>query len=201
MKNNFLKLLCLITLTYISISCSSDNEPNTKEDYKFSVEKADHTINWTAYKTTDKTPVLGRFNSLEITSGGKGNTIEETLNNCAFEIPVSSLDTDDVLRNHNILNYFFLKMIETQNITGSITINSDSEGTFTLTINNQTNKIPFTYAIASNTVTITSSLKMSNWNIAKALETLNTKCKLLHMGSDGIVKVWDEVPISIQLKF
>ncbi len=203
-KKKLVSLLYLVTFICFMFSCSSNNDPDIseiEEDYKFSLEKAVHSINWIAYKTTDKVPVSGSFKTLKITSKGQGNSIRESLNNCAFEIPVSSLESNDATRNHNLINYFFLKMIASKTLTGSININSDSAGTMTLKMNDRTNEVPFTYTITNTTANITAQINMSNWNLTKALEALNTKCRLLHMGGDGIVKVWDEVSISIQLKF
>ncbi|VAW22698.1 hypothetical protein MNBD_BACTEROID04-2064, partial [hydrothermal vent metagenome] len=63
-----LHLIGLLLLTIITISSCKQNEKKVTEPSKkgYAVEPKTTTINWTAYKTTSKTPVKGQFTKVTI---------------------------------------------------------------------------------------------------------------------------------------
>ena len=101
-KSIYYSALFLLTIGFIN--CKSETtKTSTKEvekvapqsNAKFSLKKAKNSIGWTAYKTTDKIPVNGAFNQVNITANGEGNTISEAINNTEFGVPVSSIFTNN----------------------------------------------------------------------------------------------------------
>lgn len=167
----------------------------------FSLQNAEHTINWTAFKTTEKVPVKGQFQKVTITAGGEGETAKDAINNAEFSVPVSSIFTSDSSRDFKIRKFFFGVMDATELLSGKFVIENDSVGYADVTMNNVTQKLPFTYSLNGKTFVANASMKISNWQAENALDSLNAACKDLHKGADGVSKTWDDVSIEITSVF
>jgi len=131
-----LHLIGLLLLTIITISSCKQNEKKVTEPSKkgYAVEPKTTTINWTAYKTTSKTPVKGQFTKVTIEHKNKATTVLKALNGLKFSIPVNSLFTKDTIRDKKLKKFFFGTMKNTLEITGVITANNKNSGTVSLTI-------------------------------------------------------------------
>jgi len=86
-----LTIYSLLTIT----GCKKDKtvvvtETETPNSNTFSVIGETSVVKWTAYKTTDKVAVKGKFNDINVTNSKQAKTIEEALNGILFSIPVSS---------------------------------------------------------------------------------------------------------------
>ena len=157
---------------------------------------ADSTIiGWTAYKTTDKVPVKGQFSALTIENVKKDSTVMGALNGLKFKIPISSLFTNDTIRDGKLKKFFFGAMKNTAEIKGTVHMNNDNTSTVELTMNGITRDLPIAYIITDNRVTIVGNMELDNWQAKAALEALNLVCKDLHTGEDGISKTWSDVKI------
>jgi len=190
------------------ISCNSTPKKETTnkkeiiaEKFAFVLQDANNDINWTAYKTTKKAPVNGIFKKVTITANGKGNTVKEAINNSEFSIPVSSVFTKESSRDFKIKKFFFGIMDNTKLLSGKLVLENDTNGYADITMNGVTKKFPFTYTINGKVFNLTGNLKITNWNAAKALASLNEACKDLHKGDDGVSKTWDDVAINITSTF
>jgi len=68
--------LLILTLTFQFSSCKTEEKKKTvKKEVAtaaFSLDKANNSINWVAYKTTDKIAVKGEFKKVNITKNGNG---------------------------------------------------------------------------------------------------------------------------------
>jgi len=194
MKINKL-LPLLITLLFLG-ACNSENEEPLP---KFQLNKADNSIKWTAYKTTDKIPVNGSFTTINIISNSNGNTIKEAMNNLEFSIPITSLVSG--VSKYNLINFFFGAMNNTNLLSGKIFLISDATGYVEITMNDIKENIPFTYAITNEKFTLSGTLDLTKWNTENAINSLNNICNLVHMGGDGIVKLWNDVEIKATSSF
>ncbi|CAI8168943.1 MAG: Uncharacterised protein [Polaribacter sp. SA4-10] len=208
MRKSISYILLIITLV-ISSSCKTEVKENiTKEvlkkieisSSKFSLSNAKNTIGWTAYKTTEKIPVNGKFKKVNITANGNGNTIKEAINNTEFAIPVSSIFTQDSSRDYKIRKFFF-SFMNTNLLSGKLEVLTNNTGVATIKMNGISDKVPFTYVINENTFSMKSTLDINNWNAKAAIASLNKVCEELHKGSDGISKTWDEVTLNITSAF
>ena len=208
MKKTFI-LLLLLVLTFNFSSCKSEKKTDNKEVVKeakktafpFSLKNAKNEINFTAYKTSDKVPVGGQFKKLNIISGGEGNTIKEAINNTEFSIPVSSIFTKDTSRDYKIKKFFFGIMDNTKLLSGKLVIENDSVGYTHIKMNGVTEKVAFKYSIEANTFSMKATIDVTNWNAIDALNSLNTVCKDLHKGADGVSKTWSDVALNITSTF
>ena len=207
MKKIIYTLLIITSVNFISCKSEVKKENNekvttkTEEKALFSLKEANNLISWTAYKTTEKKPVNGVFQKVNIIANGEGNTIKEAINNTEFSIPVSSVFTKDTGRDFKIKKFFFGIMDKTELLSGKLILENDSIGYSNLTMNGITKKLAFKYSIKENSFNLKGSLKISDWNAENALNSLNEACKDLHKGSDGITKTWDEVTINITSTF
>lgn len=200
--------LAIILLVAIQFSsCKSDQKKTEKTTVKkeaafaFDLSQAKHTIGWVGYKTTDKVAVKGEFQKVEITSGGKANTIAEAIDNAEFSIPVSSIFSGDNSRDFKLKKFLFSAMKDTKLLGGKFSIESDSIGSVDLMMNGVLGNLPFKYSIEGKTFTMTATMDIHNWNAQSAVESLNEACKDLHKGADGVTKTWSEVAINITSEF
>lgn len=195
--------LALLTMTQL-MSCGTDKKLDKevkKSDASYVLNKAKNKIVWTAYKFTEKTPVKGQFRRINITGGGEGNTIKEAINNAEFAIPISSIFTQNSERDYKIKKFFFGIMQDPELLSGKLMLENDSIGHAHLTMNGITNKLPFKYTVTDQSFTMNTKMDVLNWNAQSSIDSLNTICKDLHKGLDGISKLWSEVAISVNTTF
>ncbi len=188
-----------VLITLISLSISSCKKEVKKEPAKFSIEQKTITINWTAYKTTDKVAVKGKFEEIIITSESEHDTSIEALNNVQFKIPISSLNSNNDDRDSKLKQLFFGVMEATLSLTGTLHLNNDGTGTIDLKMNGIEQKIPVKYIASGQMVEITGLMNLENWNTTTAIASLNEACLEKHKGPDGLSKTWTEVLIEAKV--
>ena len=95
-------LLLLLTISVFFTSCKKDEKKpeteNTPVSKAYVIDPAASSISWTAYKTTAKTPVTGKFTRLTINNPIESKTMQGALNGLDFEIPVSSFFSNNDIR-------------------------------------------------------------------------------------------------------
>lgn len=197
MKKIYLLLLIIIGTT--TQSCKEDEK--TKKTGTLSVDKNRTEINWTAYKTTSKVPVSGKFTSLNIKNEIKGNTVKEALNNVEFSIPVSSIFSNNQDRDYKLKSLFFGVMKNTELLSGTMHIVDDFNGYADFSMNDIIEKLPFTYSVEGKTIEIKAVMNTDSWQAQSAIASINNACLELHKGSDGISKTWSDVGIAISVYF
>jgi len=204
-KINLLSFLLIITLSFIACKEKAKEVEGEKTDTKkgFSIDTETSTINWTAFKTTDKVPVKGVFATFNIENPTKGADPEAALNGLKFRIPINSLQTKDTIRDGKLKKFFFGTMDNTAQITGTLHLTDDTSGVADITMNGISHLLPITYVIKDRKVNIEAIMNLDNWKAQAAVTALNLACKELHTGPDGISKTWSEVNIEIEahLKF
>ena len=197
MKKIYVLSLILLIMVFVS-SCKKNEKKEVNQIEKTYSVIADSTkINWTAYKTTAKVPVNGKFAEITIENVKKDSTALGALNGLKFKIPVSSLITNDTIRDKKLIAYFFGAMKNSSVITGTVHINNENASTVDLTLNGITRELPIAHIVADNKVTIIGNMELDNWQAKAALEALNLVCKDLHTGDDGITKTWSDVKIEV----
>jgi len=199
-------ILCLLVSSLFITSCKKEakqTEINTTEITKptYSVDASTTEVNWTAYKTTAKTPVKGIFTSLKIEKPIKSDSKQGAFANLEFNIPVSSFFSKDEVRDNKIKKLFFGVMKETSLISGyfSNIIGNEEEGSMSLNLkmNGELVAIPMKYTISDNKVEINGTINnLMDWKMKDAFKSLHKACQLLHTGEDGISRTWEDVAIS-----
>lgn len=155
-------------------------------------------VSFTAYKTTGKVPVGGKFMVINISNTNPGKTALEALNGAQFSIPVSSLFTNDPsgTRDPKILTSFFGVMKNTEIISGVFKVADDKSCSAEVTLNGKTVNIPLSYTSASDIqYAFDGVMNLADWDALDAVASLNKACEALHTGMDGVSKTWSEVAV------
>jgi hypothetical protein len=191
-------LSLLILTTFSFTSCKKKVKSETKSiENLLSVDAKTTIVNWTAYKTTSKVPVKGQFSDLIIENPIKASTSMEALNGLKFSIPIRSLITNDTIRDGKLKKFFFGTLKNTNLITGTISMDTETSGSVTITMNGISQVLPIVCNISEQTVAIEALMNLDNWKAQAAIEALNAACKDLHTGDDGITKTWSDVKIEV----
>lgn len=200
-------VLCMTLGLLIAAGCKQEKkqteESKSDSQAKISFVNDSTNVRFTAYKTTEKLPVGGTFQKINI-DYTPGATLEEALNGLTFSIPVSSLFTNDATktRDPKLLEFFFNVMADPELISGTITVGENQTCTVKLKMNGVTAELPMTYKVSSgHHVAFTGTMDLNKWNAQEALASLNKACYELHMGADKVSKTWDEVGLTATLFF
>ena len=197
-----LLLLSAMVLALTFNSCKNEKKTKTIVEDVVSIDPNKTEVNWTAYKTTEKVPVKGKFTTLNILKGGKGKTVFEALNNTEFSIPVSSIFSNNPDRDNKLKTLFFGVMKDTELIKGLISIESNTKGSVSLYMNGITENLHFTIEDDNQgALVISAVMNTDTWSAQAALESLNKACFDLHKGADGVSKTWSDVTIDINVYF
>jgi len=198
MKNT---LLILAASSLLAVSCKNETKktettPNvvetSQETYQVSAKGSE--VSWTGYKFTEKKGVKGKFKTINVTKAPKAKTQIEAFNGVEFSIPVSSVFSNNAIRDGKLKELFFGMMDDTEFLSGSFTT-SGEEIILNLKMNGTTKEIPLTYKISDRHIKLNGKLNMLDFGAVKAYESIHKACELLHTGADGVSKTWEEVGI------
>lgn len=200
-KHNLLTLVLVFSIAFTSCKTEQKKEEAPAAKTALTLTNENTAVSFTAYKTTDKIPVKGYFSETSATLPENAVTAKEALNGLKFEIPISSLYTNDTIRDGKLKRSFFGTMINTSTLSGTISTTDDANGTVALNMNGMTTDFPITIALKGNTATINGVVDLKNWNALQALAALNEVCFDLHKGPDGVSKTWEDVAIEVVTTF
>ncbi|MGV0997610.1 hypothetical protein [Empedobacter falsenii] len=158
-------------------------------------------VEWTAYKTTEKVAVSGRFDVV-LVKGAKedGKTPQEVLEGANIIATVATLNSDQIDRDQKLKDILFGNMINTSEIKGQLHFR-DGKTFLNLTLNNASKEYEVKSTFENNVFTIETDVDLMDFNTGKAMEALNQACLELHKGADGVSKTWSEVHIKGQVEF
>ncbi|MCV6629026.1 MAG: YceI family protein [Flavobacteriaceae bacterium] len=158
--------------------------------------KAENTkVSFTAYKTTDKTPVGGTFTTVKVSKNEAAASPLEALNGVEFSIPVSSLFTKDSIRDGKLKQFFFGVMDQTEMLSGFFKVEGAEQVLAYIKMNGVSAKMPMSHEITDRKVVLKGVMELSDWNALGAVKSINDACLDLHKGADGVSKTWSEVAI------
>ncbi|MFI2741372.1 YceI family protein [Zhouia sp. PK063] len=200
-----LSLVTVIAVAMLMVNCK--NGPEKKNDATTANEEISASeqteapkvidslkLEWTGYKTTEKTPVKGVFKTVEIEgTNNSGKTPKEILDGATVTVPVSSLFSGNEARDPKLINIFFGTMENTAALKGVLHFNGDKT-TLAVTMNNVTKEVPVetTFANENNAFFLEGDVQLSDFNASNAVEALAKACFELHKGADGVSKTWGE---------
>lgn len=191
----------VLALSFASISCKNDKSKEKKTVTGYSIDANKTEVNWTAFKTTEKIPVKGKFTKLNILKNGKGKTLSEALNGAEFSIPVNSIFSNSPDRDNKLKTLFFGVMKNAEILSGTIHLNDSLSGYVDFSMNGIVETLPFSHTQTENSIEIKTIMNTDTWQAQAAIASLNQACFDLHKGSDGISKTWSDVAIDISVFF
>jgi len=196
-------ILPILTFSLFLSSCSSNTTDDADiqsgiEECYYTINESSVQVNWVAYKFTEKTPVEGGFDEVKITGFQTLNSLDKLFNGLSFEIPVSSLNSNNPERDEKIKKTFFGNLNETPVLKGYVVSVNGDELVLSLSMNGLTKEVVGKSTYANGVYTFTAKLDLNIFNAGGAVQALNKLCYDLHIGADGISKLWDEVEIRFQ---
>ncbi len=184
------------------ISCKNEKTETTeaeKPSIQFEASEAGSSMQWTAYKTSEKVPVKGTFKDVRIVSSKPGEDAAGTLRDLGFEIPVNSIFTNDTIRDGKLQKFFFAVMENSMTLKGKFNVETANSGKLEISMNGLSKSLPFNYEVEQDTIHVSATMDLNEWGAQAALESLNEACKVLHTGSDGVSKTWNDVALNAKI--
>ncbi len=155
---------------------------------------------WTAFKLTEKVAVSGTFNQIDVVANDGASDPLATLVGATFNIPVSSLNSQDEVRDPKIKNSFFGVMNATTELTGSIVSLTETSGVVSIRMNSITKEYSGEVVLKDEEITFLTTIDLIDFDGQTAIDSLGVVCEAKHTGPDGINKLWSEVEIAVKTK-
>lgn len=189
--------LVLAGITLFSCGESTQPQPEVVDDSSmYQIDSETVSLKWVAYKTTEKVGVGGEFGKINIKEYQLAESKEGALDGVSFSVPVSSLFTGNKDRDWKLVNLFFGVMDNTEFIKGTFRQGENGEGKLELEMNGTSSELPYNYSLKNDSIFITATMDVLNWNGQEAMDSLNMACYDLHKGKDGVSMTWSEVDIN-----
>jgi polyisoprenoid-binding protein YceI len=189
----FLTILVYLTSFYIY----------SAEECVYEYDSKNTTLEWKAFKFTERAGVAGTFNLINVESK-KSSSLQKWAESVKFTIPISSVNTKNPDRDSKIQKFFFGSLKNSSKLTGSFQSVQIKENKGTadllLKLNDTEKKVPVNFTIKEDTIQLNTMIDVNNWSAQKGIQALNKECNALHIGKDGVSKLWSEVEISILSK-
>ncbi|TGN06447.1 YceI family protein [Leptospira ilyithenensis] len=192
MKNIY--LLAIICSAVVTTSVFAEE----KCTYAYSPKQT--SLEWTAFKFTEKTGIKGKFDSIQVNKTKAGATILDSVKDLSFKIAIASINSNLPYRDEKIKKFFFGSVKNGKEFKGSF---SEIKGTNTgsakldLEFAGVKKSIPVQFTIKENTVEVAGSLDVLDFGLKSGLSRLNEECRDLHKGADGTSKLWPNVDFKI----
>lgn len=210
MKSNLLLVLTAAVL----VSCGGGGEtpkpetpaepvPEAKPEpvCTYSYNEENTSVQWIAYKYTEKTGVKGTFDEVTVHGTTPSSNPAEVISAAAFEIHTVWVNSGDATRDPKIRESFFGTLEAGEVITGQVVTVSggDKEGkiTFNITMNGSSKEVEGAYTVSGEILEAKVELNMEDWNGGAAIAALNEVCSDLHTGADGSSKLWPDVTVFV----
>ncbi|MCT8333963.1 YceI family protein [Leptospira sp. 85282-16] len=190
---NFNSILVLIAL------CLSA-ELIAQENCTYEYDPSQTSLEWTAFKFTEKTGVKGKFDSIKVTGKQKDKSKFGAIKSIQFQIDTSSVNSGVPDRDGKIKKFFFGSVKGNGKFSGNFSdITSGESGTAKLNLRygNSKTSIPVNFVWKEDLVELTGTVDATNLGLQTGLNKLNAECNDLHKGSDGVSKLWPTVDIKV----
>ena len=154
-KTLIFTVLTALVLSMLS-SCTPKNNTETSEVVSQETEqvyllKTDSvTLQWTAYKTTERIGVSGSFDSISIKSEKTTGIFKELLTNTKIEISTASVNSNNEIRDPKIVAFFFGKFSVPSEIQAIVDSANAEKAYITITMNGITKTVEADYTIKNN---------------------------------------------------
>lgn len=174
------------------------NPTDTVAVCNYSYDSSSTELTWTAFKLTEKIGVNGTFNEINVTAKDSAADMFAVLTGATFEIPIASLNSQDAVRDGKVKNSFFGNMAETNSITGTVNSISATTASIAVVMNGVTKEYTGTVTVDGETITVTTTIDIVDFNAQTSLDSLSVVCAEKHTGPDGINKFWSTVDIAVK---
>ncbi|XDD46700.1 YceI family protein [Leptospira sp. WS39.C2] len=192
-----MKIFCsILALSIIGSFGSMYAEENCI--YEYDPNKT--SLEWTAFKFTEKTGVKGKFDTIRVIGKTKDKTKFGVAEKMKFQIDSFSVNSANPDRDAKIKKYFFGSVKGNQKITGHFSdISSGETGTAKLNLQFGKSKtsVPVNFVWKEDTVEVVGTVDVATLGLTLGLSKLNAECNDLHKGADGVSKLWPTVDVKV----
>jgi hypothetical protein len=199
----------LFTLIFTAIAFGSgiygqNNKPESKCLYFYDGNATK--LEWTAYKFTEKLGVSGTFDKVQVRGARRGEAPVSAVDKLQFSLQSKDINSNLPDRDEKIKKYFFGSSRGGAFLTGnvqSVTLDPGGKGRGEIQIrwNGKTKLIPVQVIQTGKNLQVTGSLDVGDFGMLSGINKLNEVCKDLHIGKDGVSKLWPTVDFKITSKF
>jgi len=179
-------------------SCGGQQTAPVAQDCRYSFSPDSTTVKWTAYKFTEKVGVSGVFDTIEVTGAVEDTSRLAVFADAAFSIPVSSVNSTVPDRDQKIREHFFGTMTGTASLSGKVFSIDSAQAIVEITMNGQTLPTNMSVSTKGNEVKLEGVIQLGDWDALASVDALNKICHDLHIGADGVSKLWPEVKLEIR---
>lgn len=194
------KLLGICTILgalLMFVSCGgSESETSEEKVYSYSYNAESSILEWTAFKFTNRTGVKGTFNEINMSGLSQSNDKKALIESMGFNIPTSTVESNDPGRNAKIAEFFF-GAINTDVIEGKvIKLKDDGGAEVSIKMNGVTKTVIGEYTLTDTQFSFHTTIDVVDWKADNGITALNKQCVANHTGEDGVLKLWSEVELS-----
>ncbi|MCG6139803.1 YceI family protein [Leptospira mtsangambouensis] len=189
----FNSILVLIALSAISQLVAQEN-------CIYEYDPAQTSLEWTAFKFTEKTGVKGKFDSIKVVGKQKDKSKFGAVKSLQFQIDSSSVNSGVPDRDGKIKKFFFGSVNGNKKISGSFSDISEGEtgsAKLNLRFGNAKTTVPVSFVWKGEVVEVTGTVDVVGLGLQSGLSKLNAECNDLHKGSDGVSKLWPTVDVKV----
>ena len=195
-----MKLKCFLKFFLFVVFMTPSSLAMAQECW-YELPKRNFQVEFTAYKTSAKVGVSGKFNHIKRVGPERTDSIDNMLLKSKLEIYPASLNSGDAGRDKTIFVKFFQKM-HGDNIRISIADVEKKTIQTKITMNDISQIVPLKFKLKrSHQLTAHGTIDILDFSASSALKSLNKACELLHKGADGVSKTWSDVDIRLNAQF
>ncbi|XDD54418.1 YceI family protein [Leptospira sp. WS4.C2] len=189
----FHSILIIITLSAVA-------QLTAQENCTYEYDPSQTSLEWTAFKFTEKTGVKGKFDSIKVAGKQKDKSKFGAVKSLQFQIDSSSVNSGVPDRDGKIKKFFFGSVKGNKKISGSfsdITAGETGTAKLNLRFGNSKTSVPVNFVWKDDIVEVTGSVDVLTLGLQSGLGKLNAECNDLHKGSDGVSKLWPTVDVKV----
>lgn len=169
---------------------------------QYELDKEHIVLTWTAFKFSEKAPVSGSFDSVKSPLPHMVyEDIKDLLRSSSVEINTRNVRSGNPDRDKKIIDFFFGSFKKGQQDiihAGIDSVINETQAELRLTMNGVSRTIPATWQYVSDTLYLTTTLNVEEWEAGPSIQQLNKACRDLHKGSDGKSVLWPEVKVQLK---
>ena len=170
------------------------------EDCTYQFDIKNSLVQGTGYKFTDKQGVTAKFKSFKLNRNKRQKSVEDLIRGLVVTVNLKTLDSGDPLRDRNILETLFAKLVGGATATVSVKSLTDKSIQTELKINNKSQKVEFDYSVQGDVLTARGRFDSLQYAFGKPIESLKKRCGPLHVGKDGKSVTWTDFGLSVKAK-
>ena len=171
-----------------------------QENCVFEYDPSQTSLEWTAFKFTEKTGVKGKFDSIRVVGKTKDKSKFGVAEKIRFQIDSSSVNSANPDRDAKIKKFFFGSVKGNQKLMGNfaeMTVGETGTAKLNLQFGKSKTSVPVNFVWKENTVEVTGTVDVASLGLAQGLGKLNAECNDLHKGADGVSKLWPTVDVKV----